>query len=902
MLVSIFPVFGAEIQNGTSIYIEAEEFYDLDSHVFVENNLLASEGKCLTVVSGAPFGGVAGDTCGRYDFNLTFSAVYDVWFRVIAKDVGADSFFFGFDSSARREVYILNTGADWQWHKLTSAVNLDAGAHTLNFNFREPNFKLDRILITSNKGFVPVGTGELPHYVCENPEVSDNIANYSQPRPRLLASGAEIAAISGKAGTTHKPYSDRLKDSADYIATRTPPDYGVQYANNPDDLLWQREVGDHIITLAVAYKFFGTPSYLAGAIKFINAGCDYPTWGTVRHDCVDLEGGHMLFGMAVAYDWLYDDLSPQLKEKIKNTLLVRGQKMYEGSLIGGRSFWQQEYLQNHMWISMTGLNAAAVSLIDTDPIITEIVTPWLDRSFSLIKKTMEYLGDDGASHEGYGYWVYGVDWLFRYMDMARKFNNVNYYNVEWFEKTFEYGLYMTLPLNSWRSNSNRIDFADDPRGGWGRPAFIFFKLAAEYNNTNAQYFADLWHQKNTEGLNNAWQDILYFSDEVAKSSYTGLPLFKHFTDMDFIVSRSGWDGNESMLAFKCGPYIGHEAVMENDSNPVIDWGGGHVHPDVNNFVLFGNGQFLIRDDGYAQKLTSNHNTLLIDGAGQMGEGGDWFSATDLQASKARPEILKAEHTDDFDYIIGEGSAAYPADMGLLKFERHMIYLKPDILLVYDDIKTDEPRNLEIRFFPENENAVASNGGFLSAGSSARLRGEALTEPMVMEPVSYFGRYSQLNDRQAYRVIKNNADTFTSITAFSWSDLSSVPKKITAVKSMDDYIIDAAGQKYIINFSEGSVKKCIQLENKSIWASVFDVTYDENDVSVELKYLNDELNDSSYFVAVGQYDDENRLVDVKTFNDTMYAGINGSISHTVSKFGTRARTFLWKTSDNLIPMY
>jgi hypothetical protein len=81
---------------------------------------------------------------------------------------------------------------------------------------------------------------------------------------------------------------------------------------------------------------------------------------------------------------------------------------------------------------------------------------------------------------------------------------------------------------------------------------------------------------------------------------------RHFEDLGIVSARSDWSGDESLLVFKCGPFLGHKAVGEFSFDP----GGGHVHPDANHFVLFGAGEWLIRDDGYHAKWTGQHNTLL----------------------------------------------------------------------------------------------------------------------------------------------------------------------------------------------------------------------------------------------------------------------------------------------------
>ena len=55
------------------------------------------------------------------------------------------------------------------------------------------------------------------------------------------------------------------------------------------------------------------------------------------------------------------------------------------------------------------------------------------------------------------------------------------------------------------------------------------------------------------------------------------------------------------------------------------------------------------------KWTGQHNTLLMDGQGQMGEGKMWFDGDEPLAHKARPTIALVESTDAFDHIQGDAT-------------------------------------------------------------------------------------------------------------------------------------------------------------------------------------------------------------------------------------------------------
>lgn len=144
-----------------------------------------------------------------------------------------------------------------------------------------------------------------------------------------------------------------------------------------------------------------------------------------------------------------------------------------------------------------------------------------------------------------------------------------------------------------------------------------------------------------------------------------------------VFTRSGWEDDASALYFRSGPFLGKQATTYTQAFPSRpDFGGAHMHPDANSFVLFGNNEVLIRDDGYAYKTTRNHNTLLVNGAGQMGGNAAWFkNDSNMNLSYSFPDIPRVETTQSYDYFVGASAEAYPVSAGLTRFNRHMLYLK-----------------------------------------------------------------------------------------------------------------------------------------------------------------------------------------------------------------------------------
>ena len=151
--------------------------------------------------------------------------------------------------------------------------------------------------------------------------------------------------------------------------------------------------------LAMAYVLSGERQYLVAARQWALASCGYKTWGLGRIDGMDLATGHQLFGMAIVYDWCYDALDEEARKTIRETLALRARKMFEAA-VDGSAWWRKSYLQNHLWVDVAGMSAAGFAVFDE----VEDATRWIGLPLEKIQTTMEALGDDGASHEGVGYW------------------------------------------------------------------------------------------------------------------------------------------------------------------------------------------------------------------------------------------------------------------------------------------------------------------------------------------------------------------------------------------------------------------------------------------------------------------------------------------------------------------
>lgn len=603
-------------------------------------------------------------------------------------------------------------------------------------------------------------------------EAIDPIA--ASPHPRVFLTPASVKELRQKiAAPVYAEMWQELQSQANAILARGIKSY-VDVAQSDPEELWQRTVGNDLTVVAFAWLMTRERRYFEFARSQALAAIRYKHWGTAP----DLSAGHLLEGIGIAYDWLHSDLTADDRTTLAEALIAQGDRMHHGAVFpmgGGGQWWQRTYLQNHLWVNMTGLTVAGLAVLDEANRTT--VEPWLRTALEKFSRTMQYLGDDGASHEGPSYWNYGAEYLFKFADLARTRYRYDLFKHEWLAKTGDYKIAMFYPRNSWTATGNNQDFGGDAeRVQWGGPDYLLRKLASEYRNGVYQWYASQVDRAGIENPLSRWLNLLWFDPTVAEASPAGaaLPVVGHFADLGIVSMRSAWSGDESIVNFKCGPFMGKTAAK---SGPGFDLGAGHVHPDANHFTIFGAGEWQLKDDGYAFKTTSNHSTLLTQRddtsplTGQLGDGQQWFAPDPLIATTGMPSMRVASGSG-FWVAEGDGKYAYPGSE-VSAFHRFLIYQpSASVLIVIDDVALNQATRAELRFFPQSQTgAKQSDGGIFLAGKKSNLRIVPLTPEGVacsLEPVLYATRGGMEKIMtNAIRLRKGPMRTWRNATAFIW---------------------------------------------------------------------------------------------------------------------------------------
>jgi hypothetical protein len=351
------------------------------------------------------------------------------------------------------------------------------------------------------------------------------------------------------------------------------------------------------------------------------------------------------------------------------------------------------WLANHNHVEHLGLGAAGFALFDEVP---EAVN-WIRQADLVFRALLDVAGNDGSSTEGHQYWAYTTESLLRYAELAKDLLGENLYASEWLKAVPDFIIHSTLP--GFTAENCVMSFGDSHRQYASHgPTHILYRLAAEYRNPHAQWLANEMERRAVgKDAFSMWANLLWYDEALEPAPVSSLPLFWHCEDIGWITARSGWDNDALMVGFKCGPMHGHKAQRYYNANrgAAHEIGGGHGHPDVNSFQVFAYGKWLAIDPGYERpKWTRTHNCILVNGRGQIGEGQTWFDRDGVLETGATSTVIKAEHTATWDYIVGDARNIYPAATGLKSYHRHLIYARPDFIIVVDELHTDPAATFE----------------------------------------------------------------------------------------------------------------------------------------------------------------------------------------------------------------
>ena len=426
-----------------------------------------------------------------------------------------------------------------------------------------------------------------------------------------------------------------------------------------------------ITSLALLYRITKKDKYLKKAKQTMLAIANWQSWYPRSY----INTASTTAALGIGYDWLYNELSENERQKIKNAIIEKGFKP---------SFNGQWWVYcNHNWNSACHgrITMAAIALLKEDN--SDMAEKVLRRALNALPILLKEYAPDGAYHEGGpGYSSIGTGNSVKMIAALESAlgTDFGFKSYKGFMNTARYRLHSKVPSGDYYFSSGDSDSGIDKELGYGFFPEIFW-FADKLDDPTL-----LWHQKPMfEKLVQKGKYIspfffIYQKGNLSRQKPHNLNwVGRGRTPVSF--HRTGWNENATFVGIKGG-------------SP----GTNHAHMDIGSFVIDAMGEPWAMDLGSERQTkiepsgldiwnmnqtsdrwkvfrnnNRSHNTLVIDGK--------------LQRVPGQGRIVKHSSDYDFSYTILDMHKVYQGLLGNNPSVRRGIGLYKDgSIIIQDEIK------------------------------------------------------------------------------------------------------------------------------------------------------------------------------------------------------------------------
>ena len=170
-----------------------------------------------------------------------------------------------------------------------------------------------------------------------------------------------------------------------------------------------REALRRIFYLSYAWRMTSDTKYLDRAETEMLAVSAFSDWNPSHF----LDVAEMTMGVAIGYDWLYNELSAESRNIIKEAIVEKGLKpSFESS-----NNWWVSSSNNWNQVCNAGMTFGALAVYEDEK---DLAIRVIERAVSSIQLPLNDYNPDGAYPEGFGYWGYGTSFHVLFLSVMEK--------------------------------------------------------------------------------------------------------------------------------------------------------------------------------------------------------------------------------------------------------------------------------------------------------------------------------------------------------------------------------------------------------------------------------------------------------------------------------------------------
>jgi hypothetical protein len=429
-----------------------------------------------------------------------------------------------------------------------------------------------------------------------------------------------------------------------------------------------REALRRIFHLSFAYRVTKDKKYFLRAEKEMLAIAGFSDWNPSHF----LDVAEMTMAMAIGYDWLYNDLSPESKTLIRDAILHKG---LEPSLESKYSSWLRA---EHNWnqVCNAGMTYGAMAIYEDQP---QLAIRIINRAIESIKLPMKDYGPDGIYPEGYGYWGYGTSFNVMFLSAIEKLfgSDFNLSQIPGFLQTAGFMENMTGP------SGDPFNYSDAGNKGGFHPAM--FWIANRVNDPSLLFVEKSFIQKN--GM----------ADRVKDRLFPALLFWKGKINLDNVSApkQTMWSGQgKNPIAMMRTSWTDPNAIY------VATKGGSaninHAHMDIGSFIMEANGVRWAADFGMQDYESLESKGIKLFGRTQNAERWNVFRLNNfvhntltvdsqLQRVAGHAPMIASGNQPENMFAVFDLTSVY--DSQLVRAQRGISIFESNQVIVRDEFET-----------------------------------------------------------------------------------------------------------------------------------------------------------------------------------------------------------------------
>jgi hypothetical protein len=460
-------------------------------------------------------------------------------------------------------------------------------------------------------------------------------------------------------------------------------------------------VYDAILPLCQAYVLTGEARFAEAAVKWALAASEWDPKGVTHLS--NFSDSRIMLSMALVVDTCEGSMTPQDKARIAGAAATRANNFFK---LYVKTAQEIKAVSGHFWQHILHyLFDTAIALHGEDPRADR----WLAFCYETFLARAPLLGgEDGGWAEGISYFRMNMEMLFDIPWRIRDLTGFDFIShTPWYAENTDLLLYAFPPGSASAGFADNTHDLLEPKGDYFAYADVLGRVmknpyaswyharVAELTPELTPFYQAYWRYHNVKEWDSdqetlgdtrrfRWSRLryLYESPRVSPASPEALPMARVFEGEGLIALHGQPLGTNPDINF----FVAMRASPMGAS--------GHMLADQNCFNMVYGGERLFYHTGYKVAMsaphrrqyymtTKSHNGILVDGEGQPCE------------TEAFAWVEHFLDESDVAYAVGNASHAYDSekagvDAGVRGFKRHLLMLRPDILVIYDELEAVRP--------------------------------------------------------------------------------------------------------------------------------------------------------------------------------------------------------------------